>query len=357
MFKEIFNLVDRISIFNLFQYITFRSGFAAVTAVLVTFLAAPKMIGWLRVKKAEQMIRKDGPQSHLAKAGTPTMGGLLIVMSITVAVLLWQDLKNPYTWVLLISFWGYALIGFVDDYLKIFRHNSKGLNAKLKLAGQFAVSIAVVVYLYVTVEDITLLYVPFIKNPVADMGWLYIPFAVLLLTGFSNAVNLADGLDGLASGLITFVGLTFGLLTYIVGHAAFARYLQFPFIPMSGELTVTCMALSGACLGFLWYNAHPAQIFMGDTGSLALGGMIGVLSLLIKKELLIFIVGGVFVMEAASVMLQVLSFKLFKKRIFRMAPLHHHFELKGWTETQVVVRFWILGGLFSLISLITLKVQ
>ncbi|MDY3938748.1 MAG: phospho-N-acetylmuramoyl-pentapeptide-transferase [Spirochaetia bacterium] len=357
MFKEIFNLVDRISIFNLFQYITFRSGFAAVTAVLVTFLAAPKMIGWLRVKKAEQMIRKDGPQSHLAKAGTPTMGGLLIVMSITVAVLLWQDLKNPYTWVLLISFWGYALIGFVDDYLKIFRHNSKGLNAKLKLAGQFAVSIAVVVYLYVTVEDITLLYVPFIKNPVADMGWLYIPFAVLLLAGFSNAVNLADGLDGLASGLITFVGLTFGLLTYIVGHAAFARYLQFPFIPMSGELTVTCMALSGACLGFLWYNAHPAQIFMGDTGSLALGGMIGVLSLLIKKELLIFIVGGVFVMEAASVMLQVLSFKLFKKRIFRMAPLHHHFELKGWTETQVVVRFWILGGLFSLISLITLKVQ
>ena len=189
------------------------------------------------------------------------------------------------------------------------------------------------------------------------MGWLYIPFAVLLLAGFSNAVNLADGLDGLASGLITFVGLTFGLLTYIVGHAAFARYLQFPFIPMSGELTVTCMALSGACLGFLWYNAHPAQIFMGDTGSLALGGMIGVLSLLIKKELLIFIVGGVFVMEAASVMLQVLSFKLFKKRIFRMAPLHHHFELKGWTETQVVVRFWILGGLFSLISLITLKVQ
>ena len=357
MFKEIFNLVDRISIFNLFQYITFRSGFAAVTAVLVTFLAAPKMIVWLRVKKAEQMIRKDGPQSHLAKAGTPTMGGLLIVMSITVAVLLWQDLKNPYTWVLLISFWGYALIGFVDDYLKIFRHNSKGLNAKLKLAGQFAVSIAVVVYLYVTVEDITLLYVPFIKNPVADMGWLYIPFAVLLLAGFSNAVNLADGLDGLASGLITFVGLTFGLLTYIVGHAAFARYLQFPFIPMSGELTVTCMALSGACLGFLWYNAHPAQIFMGDTGSLALGGMIGVLSLLIKKELLIFIVGGVFVMEAASVMLQVLSFKLFKKRIFRMAPLHHHFELKGWTETQVVVRFWILGGLFSLISLITLKVQ
>ena len=357
MFKEIFNLVDRISIFNLFQYITFRSGFAAVTAVLVTFLAAPKMIGWLRVKKAEQMIRKDGPQSHLAKAGTPTMGGLLIVMSITVAVLLWQDLKNPYTWVLLISFWGYALIGFVDDYLKIFRHNSKGLNAKLKLAGQFAVSIAVVFYLYVTVEDITLLYVPFIKNPVADMGWLYIPFAVLLLAGFSNAVNLADGLDGLASGLITFVGLTFGLLTYIVGHAAFARYLQFPFIPMSGELTVTCMALSGACLGFLWYNAHPAQIFMGDTGSLALGGMIGVLSLLIKKELLIFIVGGVFVMEAASVMLQVLSFKLFKKRIFRMAPLHHHFELKGWTETQVVVRFWILGGLFSLISLITLKVQ
>lgn len=357
MFKEIFNLVDRISIFNLFQYITFRSGFAAVTAVLITFLTAPKMIAWLRAKKAEQMIRKDGPQSHLAKAGTPTMGGLLIVMSITAAVLLWQDLKNPYTWVLLISFWGYALIGFIDDYLKIFRHNSKGLNAKLKLVGQFAVSIAVVVYLYITVEDISLLYVPFVKNPVADMGWIYIPFAVLLLVGFSNAVNLADGLDGLASGLITFVGLTFGLLTYIVGHAAFARYLQFPFIPMSGELTVTCMALAGACLGFLWYNAHPAQIFMGDTGSLALGGMIGVLSLLIKKELLIFIVGGVFVMEAASVMLQVFSFKVFKKRIFRMAPLHHHFELKGWTETQVVVRFWILGGLFSLISLITLKVQ
>lgn len=357
MFKEIFNLVDRIPIFNLFQYITFRSGFAAVTAVLITFLTAPKLIRWLRAKKAEQSIRNDGPQSHLAKAGTPTMGGLLIVLSITAAVLFWQDLRNPYTWVLLISFWGYALIGFVDDYLKIFRHNTKGLNARLKLLGQFSVSIAVVVYLYFTVEDITLLYIPFVKNPVADMGWFYVPFAVLLLTGFSNAVNLADGLDGLASGLVTFVGLTFGLLTYIVGHAAFARYLQFPFIPMSGELTVTCMALAGACLGFLWYNAHPAHIFMGDTGSLALGGLIGVLSLLIKKELLLFIVGGVFVMEAASVMLQVLSFKLFKKRIFRMAPLHHHFELKGWTETQVVVRFWILGGLFSLIGLITLKVQ
>ncbi len=357
MFKEIFNLVDRIPIFNLFQYITFRSGFAAVTAVLITFLAAPKLIRWLRAKKAEQSIRDDGPRSHLAKAGTPTMGGLLIVLSITAAVLFWQDLRNPYTWVLLISFWGYALIGFLDDYLKIFRHNSKGLNAKLKLIGQFFVSTAVVLYLYFTVKDITLLYIPFVKNPVADMGWFYVPFAILLLTGFSNAVNLADGLDGLASGLVTFVGLTFGLLTYVVGHAAFARYLQFPFIPMSGELTVTCMALAGACLGFLWYNAHPAHIFMGDTGSLALGGLIGVLSLLIKKELLLFIVGGVFVMEAASVMLQVLSFKLFKKRIFRMAPLHHHFELKGWTETQVVVRFWILGGLFSLIGLITLKVQ
>lgn len=357
MFKEIFHLVDRIPIFNLFQYITFRSGFAAVTAVAVTFLIAPKLIRWLRDKKAEQSIRNDGPQSHLAKAGTPTMGGLLIVLSITAAVLFWQDLRNPYTWVLLISFWGYALIGFIDDYLKIFRHNSKGLPAKPKLLGQFIVSVAVVFYLYLTVDDITLLYVPFIKNPVIDMGWVYIPFAVLLLTGFSNAVNLADGLDGLASGLVTFVGLTFSLLTYIVGHAAFARYLQFPFIPLSGELTVTCMALSGACLGFLWYNAHPAHIFMGDTGSLALGGLIGVLSLLIKKELLLFIVGGVFVIEAASVILQVISFKLFKKRIFLMAPLHHHFELKGWTETQVVVRFWILGGLFSLIGLITLKVQ
>ena len=289
MFKEIFNLVDRIPIFNLFQYITFRSGFAAVTAVLITFLAAPKLIRWLRAKKAEQSIRDDGPRSHLAKAGTPTMGGLLIVLSITAAVLFWQDLRNPYTWVLLISFWGYALIGFLDDYLKIFRHNSKGLNAKLKLIGQFFVSTAVVLYLYFTVKDITLLYIPFVKNPVADMGWFYVPFAILLLTGFSNAVNLADGLDGLASGLVTFVGLTFGLLTYVVGHAAFARYLQFPFIPMSGELTVTCMALAGACLGFLWYNAHPAHIFMGDTGSLALGGLIGVLSLLIKKELLLFL--------------------------------------------------------------------
>lgn len=357
MFKEIFNLVDKISIFNLFQYITFRSGFAAVTTVVLSFLIAPKLIAWLRAKKAGQSIRDDGPQSHLKKAGTPTMGGLLIVVTLSIAVLLWQNLKNPYTWVVLISFWGFALIGFLDDYLKIFRHNTKGLNAKMKLVGQFLVSTSVVVYLYFTVEDVTLLYVPFIKNPVWDMGILYIPFAILLLVGFSNAVNLADGLDGLASGLIIFVGLTFSLLTYVVGHINFAQYLQFPFIPLSGELTVTCMALVGACLGFLWYNAHPAQIFMGDTGSLALGGLIGVISLLIKKELLIFVIGGVFVIEAASVILQVLFYKIFKRRIFRMAPLHHHFELKGWTETQVVVRFWILGGLFALIGLITLKVQ
>ncbi len=359
MFKEIFlPLVARFSALNVFQYITFRSAYAAVTALFISFMFGPRIIRKLRMLRAGQVVRDDGPQSHLSKTGTPTMGGLIILFSLTASVLLWQDLSNSFTWIALISLLGFGLIGFLDDYLKIFRKSSDGLQARFKFSAQTLLSLLIMVVLYLNGnEHTTLLYLPFFKNPVIDMGLLYIPFGMLLLVGTSNAVNLTDGLDGLATGLVLLVGITFAIIRYLAGRADYAAYLQIPYLPESAELTVLCASLIGASIGFLWYNAHPAEVFMGDTGSLSLGGVIGVLALMTKKEILLIVIGGVFVLEALSVIIQVGSYKIRKKRVFRMAPLHHHFEKKGWDETKVVVRFWILGGMFAILSLSTLKIQ
>jgi phospho-N-acetylmuramoyl-pentapeptide-transferase len=274
------------------------------------------------------------------------------------SVLVWQDWGNFYTWILLGATVGFGAIGFVDDYLKVFRKKATGLRASFKFSGQTLVSLAVVLLLFVYRHDhTTLLYIPFWKHPVLDLGYLYIPFAVLLLVYYSNAVNLTDGLDGLATGLVIMVGLTFAVLSYLAGRADYAAYLQIPFIKQSWEISVYSLALVGSAVGFLWFNTHPAEIMMGDTGSLSLGGVVGVIALIIKKEILLFIVGGVFLIEGLSVIIQVVSYKLTGRRVFKMAPLHHHFELLGWSETKVVIRFWILGGLFAILSLSTLKIQ
>jgi phospho-N-acetylmuramoyl-pentapeptide-transferase len=286
------------------------------------------------------------------------MGGIFIILSVVIAMLFWGDLHNKAVWVTMGAFVAFGAIGFIDDYLKVTRHNSAGLPAWAKLAGQFAVAITVVLVLYFTGgENTTALYVPFFKNPVVDMGFWWIPFAVLLIVGESNAVNFSDGLDGLLAGLLIIVFITLAILTYITGRIDYSEYLGIPYIPGAGELTIFCLAAAGACVGFLWFNAHPAEVFMGDVGSLSLGGVIAVISLITKKELLILVIGGVFVLEIASVIIQVVSFKLRGKRVFKMAPLHHHYELSGWPEIKTVVRFWILGGLFAIIALSTLKIQ
>ncbi|MFA6508794.1 MAG: phospho-N-acetylmuramoyl-pentapeptide-transferase [Treponemataceae bacterium] len=351
-------LVQFFTPLNVFRYLTFRSAYAALTALLIAYLFGPYIIERLRKLKVGQSIRDDGPQTHLKKGGTPTMGGVLVILGVTVAVVLWQDLNSFHVWLTTASFIGFGAVGFLDDFLKVKRKNSDGLSALAKLVGQFVVAIAVVVTLYLAGDDRTsYLYLPFFKNPVIDLGLLWIPFAVLLLVWESNAVNLTDGLDGLATGLVIMVFLTLSALTYLSGRADFSAYLGIPYFRGAGELTVFCLAMVGACVGFLWFNAHPAEVFMGDVGSLAFGGAIATISLIIKKEVLVLIVGGVFVLEALSVMIQVASFKLRKKRVFKMAPLHHHFELSGWAETKVVVRFWILGGLFAIVALSTLKIQ
>jgi phospho-N-acetylmuramoyl-pentapeptide-transferase len=359
MFLEfLYPLVKFFTPLNVFQYLTFRGAYAALTALLICFVFGPKVINALHKLKVGQSIRNDGPQTHLKKGGTPTMGGVLILIAVIAAVLLWQDLKSFKVWLTLGAFLGFALIGFVDDYLKVTKHSSEGISAKTKLIGQFTVSIIVVLLLYFFGgEGITDLYIPFFKNPVIDMGIWWIPFAVILMVGESNAVNLSDGLDGLAIGLVMLVFITLTILTYLSGRADYSAYLGIPYIEGAGELAVLCLAVSGACVGFLWFNAHPAEVFMGDVGSLSLGGLIAAVSLVIKKEILILVIGGVFVLEAASVIIQVVSYKIRKKRVFKMAPLHHHFEMSGWEETKVVTRFWILGGLFVIIALSTLKIQ
>lgn len=350
--------MDKVSVFNIFRYITFRSAYAAVTALFLCFILGPRLIRYLQKVKIGQSIREDGPQTHLTKSGVPTMGGILINFAIVVSVLLWQDLDTAFTWLALAAVAGFGLIGFVDDYLKVFKKNPEGLKARYKFLAQIVVALGIVLIIYFTGnEKTTLLYLPFFKYPVVDLGVFYIPFAVLLLVYTSNAVNLTDGLDGLATGLLILVGIAFAVLSYLTGRADYASYLAIPYLPGSGELTVLSFAVVGASVGFLWYNAHPAEIFMGDTGSLALGGVIGVIAILIKKEILLIIIGGVFVLEGLSVIIQVVSYKLTKKRVFKMAPLHHHFELSGWDESKVVIRFWILGGLFAILSLSTLKLQ
>ncbi|GMO46644.1 MAG: phospho-N-acetylmuramoyl-pentapeptide-transferase [Termitinemataceae bacterium] len=358
MFLEfIYPLYKYWTALNVFQYITFRGAYAAITTLLICYIAGPKIIAGLHKLKIGQSIRTDGPQTHLKKGGTPTMGGILIIISVVFSMLLWGDLDSNKVWITLSAFISFGFIGFLDDFLKIKDHNSKGLAPWAKLVCQFFVSLVVVLVLYSLEHTSTDLYIPFFKSAVLDLGIFWIVFAVFLMVGESNAVNLSDGLDGLAAGLLIFVFISLAIISYLTGHAKFSDYLGIPYIEGSGELTVFCLAVVGACVGFLWFNAHPAEVFMGDVGSLALGGVIAVISLMLKKEVLTLVAGGVFILEAASVILQVSFYKLKKKRIFKMAPLHHHFELSGWEETKVVIRFWILGALFAIIAISTLKIQ
>ncbi|MGA2479046.1 MAG: phospho-N-acetylmuramoyl-pentapeptide-transferase [Spirochaetia bacterium] len=357
MLKYLFPLKAYISFFNIFQYITFRAAYAAITALLISFLFGPWVIARLRAIKTGWTAREDTPSTHKAKAGTPTMGGVLIILSVGVSLVLWQDPSSIYTWLLLFAALGFGAIGFADDFLKM-SQRKRGISAGVKFGGQILISAIIVTVLYVQRTDTTtLLYFPFLKRAVIDLGWVYIPFAVILMVGYSNAVNITDGLDGLAIGLVIMVALAFGVLSYLTGRADYADYLQIPFIKGGAELAVFSLAVVGASVGFLWFNAHPADVWMGDTGSLALGGVLGVSALILKKEILILILGGVFVLETLSVIIQVLSFKLTGRRVFKMAPLHHHFELSGWPESKVVTRMWILGGLFAILGLSTLKIQ
>ncbi|MFH0925812.1 MAG: phospho-N-acetylmuramoyl-pentapeptide-transferase [bacterium] len=346
-------------IFNVFKYISFRATYATLSALIISFLIGPWLIRSLQKYKIGQVIRDDGPQTHLKKAGTPTMGGLIILTSMIIPTLLWANLDNRYIWITLFITSFYGLIGFYDDYLKLIKKNPKGLAPKNKLIGQGILALMVGIYLYFERLDgyTTSLYIPFFKNLRINLGWVYIILAVLLIVGSSNAVNLTDGLDGLAIGPVTIAALTLAILSYVTGHSNFASYLMIQSVPGVGELTVFCGAMIGASLGFLWFNSYPAQVFMGDMGSLSLGGALGIVSLLIKHELLLAIIGGVFVVEALSVIIQVVSFKLNGKRIFRMAPLHHHFEMKGWGEPKIVVRFWIIAIMLALLSLSTLKLR
>jgi phospho-N-acetylmuramoyl-pentapeptide-transferase len=345
--------------FHVFQYITFRCILAAITALTVSLLLGPKVIRWLSFYKIGQFVRNDGPQSHLCKAGTPTMGGVLILLSITTSVLLWADLTNPYIWLTLITTLGFGLIGWVDDYRKLVLKNSKGLPARWKYFWQSVIGLGVAAYLYSVAifPSQTQLVMPFFKYLIVDLGWFFIVFSYFVIVGASNAVNLTDGLDGLAILPTVLIAAALGVFAYLTGNFVFANYLFIPYITGAGEIAVFCSAIVGAGLGFLWFNTYPAQIFMGDMGSLGLGAALGVIAVIVRQELVLLLMGGVFVLEAMSVILQVASFKLTGKRIFKMAPIHHHFELKGWPEPKVIVRFWIITFVLVLLGLATLKLR
>lgn len=356
----LYPLRDLISGFNLFRYITFRSAYAVVTALIISIWLGPWIVKRLKRGQVKEKIRREGPRTHYAKEGTPTMGGIIILLAIVVPTLLWADLTNRYIQLILGVTIGTGLIGFIDDYSKAVRKQAKGLVAKKKLAGQLLLGLALGIILYAwppAPEFTTDTDVPFFKNLVLPLGVFFIPFVLLVVAATSNAVNLSDGLDGLAVGLSGIAFLAFAGICYLTGRADFSRYLAITYLPGAGELTVYCAATLGATMGFLWFNAHPAEVFMGDTGALALGGALGTIAILTKKEFLLLILGGVFVAEALSVIIQVAYFRWTGKRIFRMAPLHHHFELLGWPESKVVVRFWILGIICALLTLSTLKIR
>lgn len=354
-------LADQFSALNVFRYITFRTGGAVITALVLSFLFGPVIIRMLASRQAVgQPIREDGPESHLlTKKGTPTMGGVLILLALTSATLLWADLDNEFIWGALAVTIGYGLIGFMDDYLKVSQRHSKGLSGKLKLVLQFSIAGVVAFWILSHLPEglTTALAVPFLKDVLVNLGWMFVPFATLVMVGSSNAVNLTDGLDGLAIVPVMIAAGVFTLIAYLVGNSVFSSYLQIHYVPGAGELAVFCGALVGSGLGFLWFNAPPARVFMGDTGSLALGGALGAVSVITKHELVLAIVGGLFVLETVSVIVQVASFKLTGKRVFRMAPLHHHFEQKGWAESTIVIRFWIIASILALAGLATLKLR
>lgn len=345
--------------FNVFSYLTLRAMLATITAVFICLMVGPAMIRKLTLYKIGQSVRDDGPKSHLSKSGTPTMGGALILVSIAITVLLWADLSNRFVWVVLVVTLGFGVIGWVDDYRKVIHRNPKGLPARTKYFWQSVIGLSAAIFLAWSGSAAqTELIVPFFKNfayPLGAIGFVTLTYFVIV--GTSNAVNLTDGLDGLAILPTVMIGSALGIFAYVAGNAVFAKYLGFPLIPGAGELTVFCAAIAGAGLGFLWFNAHPAAVFMGDVGALALGAALGTIAVITRQEIVLFVMGGVFVVETLSVVLQVASFKLTGKRLFRMAPLHHHYELKGWKENQVVVRFWIITALLVLAGLSTLKLR
>jgi phospho-N-acetylmuramoyl-pentapeptide-transferase len=356
MFRQ---LAEVDSFFNVFGYITLRTILAALTAMLLSLLLGPWFIRRLVRQQIGQPIRKLGPESHFSKAGTPTMGGALILFSIVISTLLWADLDNRYVWVVILVMLAFGLIGWIDDYRKLVLQDSAGLPARWKYLGQSVAGLAVAVVLYATadVPAATELIVPFFKDVAIPLGVFYVVTTYFMVVGFSNAVNLTDGLDGLAIMPSVFVAAALGIFAYVAGHSVFSGYLALPFLPGSGELAIICAALAGAGLGFLWFNTYPAQIFMGDIGALAVGAALGLMAVIVRQELVFIVMAGVFVMETVSVILQVASFKLTGKRIFRMAPIHHHFELKGWPEPRVIVRFWIISVILVLAGLATLKIR
>lgn len=352
-------LVKYYSGFHVFSYLTLRAILSLLTALAIALWMGPHLIAWLQKLQIGQVVRNDGPESHFSKRGTPTMGGLMILASISISVLLWANLCNPYVWCVLFVLLGYGVVGFVDDYRKVVRKNTKGLIARWKYFWQSVIALVVAFALYATGKDTaaTQLVVPFFKDIMPQLGLLYILLTYFVVVGTSNAVNLTDGLDGLAIMPTVFVAAGLALVAWATGNVNFAEYLHIPYIRHSGELVVVCTAIVGAGLGFLWFNTYPAQVFMGDVGSLALGGALGIIAVLLRQEFLLLIMGGVFVMETLSVILQVGSFKLRGQRIFRMAPIHHHYELKGWPEPRVIVRFWIISLMLVLIGLATLKIR
>ena len=354
-------LADRVSVFNVFRYTTFRAGGAVVTALFIAFVIGPPMIRRLRLRQGKgQPIRSDGPQRHIIeKQGTPTMGGLMILISSVVATILWADLTDIYVWIVLVVTLSFGLLGFADDYKKVTKRTSAGVASSLRLFIEFVVAIAAS-YVVMRLEEPALsgnVTIPFIKTALVPLGWGFLAFGPLVIVGASNAVNLTDGLDGLAIVPVIIAALTFGLIAYLVGNVKFADYLQLNYVAGTGELSVFLAALVGGGLGFLWYNAPPAMVFMGDTGSLSLGGALGAVAIAVKHEIVLAIVGGLFVMEAVSVIVQVASFKMTGKRVFRMAPIHHHFEQLGWQEPTIVIRFWIIAVVLALVGLSTLKLR
>jgi len=360
LYNFLISLVDQFSALNVFRYLTFRTGLSVMSSMIIVFLIGGPFIKFIEAHKITGPIREDGPIDHIIKkVGTPTMGGVLILIGILFGTLLWADLKNVYVWVLLMVSTSFGLLGAIDDYLKIKYKNSRGISSKMKIICQIILAFVAIMILieYDNNYHLKNLYFPFFKNLVFHLGLFFIPFSIFIIVGSSNAVNLTDGLDGLATVPVMLVALSFTLICYIVGNTVFSEYLQIPYIPNVGEASIFCGSIVGSCLGFLWFNAPPAKIFMGDTGSLSLGGSLGAVSIITKHEIVLGIVGGLFVLETVSVIIQVLSFKLTGKRVFMMAPLHHHFEKKGWAESTVVIRFWIISIILALIGLATLKLR
>jgi len=358
VYEFLFPLHTVFSSFNVFRYITFRTIFASVTALLICLILGRWLIRKLQTLQIDQQIREDGPKTHHVKKGTPTMGGIMIIFAVVMATLLWANLSVVYVWLVLLVMLGFGLIGFLDDYRKLARKNSRGVPGKVRLAAEIAIALGVGVILYFKPGFSTQVTIPFFKTVLPNLGWGYILLSVFIIVGAANAVNLTDGLDGLATGPIIICFATYVFFAYFAGNIKVAQYLQIPYVPGTGELAVFCGALVGAALGFLWFNSYPAEIFMGDVGSLSLGGALGAVAVITKQEILLAIVGGIFVLETFSVIFQVGYFKLTGgKRIFRMAPLHHHFELKGWAEPKVIVRFWVISILLALLAIATLKLR